>query len=68
MSTDDTIPKRPRIGGLNPKAQKLQALRDKMEHEKNGGTKQNFNGGSTATSTGHIAAGHKKTNFQRKAT
>jgi len=68
MTTEGTTPKKPRVGGLNPKAQKLQALRDKMEHEKNGGTKQNFNGGNTATSTGHIAAGHKKTNFQRKAT
>jgi hypothetical protein len=67
MSTEGTTPVKPRIGGLNPKAQKLQALRDKMAAQANGGGKQNF---SHNAAGGGVkgAAGHKKTNFQRKAT
>ena len=66
MSTDATTPVKPRIGGLNPKAQKLQALREKMEQQKNGGPRQNFSGKDIANAKG--TAGHKKTNFQSKAT
>ncbi len=67
MSTEEIQPVKPRIGGLNPKAQKLQALRDKMAAQANGGAKQNF--GHNAPGGGAKgAAGFKKTNFQRKAT
>jgi len=67
-TTPAPTPVKPRIGGLNPKAQKLQALKDKMAAQANGGGKQNF--GHNAASGGGVkgAAGHKKTNFQRKAT
>lgn len=67
MSTEGTTPTKPRVGGLNPKAQKLQAMRDKLDQQKAGGGKPSFaaaNGGSK----GAASAGHKKTNFQRKAT
>lgn len=67
MSTDGTTPAKPRVGGLGPKAQKLQAMRDKLEQQKNGGSKQNFNG-AAGGAKGAASAGHKKTNFQRKAT
>lgn len=67
MSTEGTAPPKPRVGGLGPKAQKLQAMRDKLEQQKNGGGKQAFNG-ATGSSKGAANAGHKKTNFQRKAT
>ncbi len=67
MSTEGTTPAKPRIGGLGPKAQKLQAMRDKLEQQKNGGGKQNFSASGTG-SKGAASAGHKKTNFQRKAT
>jgi len=67
MSNDTPKPFTPRVTGLGPKAQKLQALREKMEAQKNGSSKQNFShssaGGGKAAS-----AGHKKTSFQRKAT
>ncbi len=66
MSTEGTVPQKPRMGGLGPKAQKLQAMRDKLEQQKTGGGKQAFNG--AAGSKGMASAGHKKTNFQRKAT
>ncbi|MGI4853838.1 MAG: hypothetical protein ACRYF4_07325 [Janthinobacterium lividum] len=67
MTTEGTTPAKPKIGGLNPKAQKLQAMREKLEAQKNGGSKQSFSSGNTNTK-GNTAAGHKKTNFQRKAT
>jgi hypothetical protein len=72
MSTEDTTPTpapaKPRIGGLGPKAQKLQALRDKMAAQANGGSTKNFSHNSPGGSNAKGAAGHKKTNFQRKAT
>lgn len=67
MSTEGTAPQKPRVSGLGPKAQKLQAMREKLEQQKNGGGKQTFNGAAGDTK-GMANAGHKKTNFQRKAT
>jgi hypothetical protein len=64
----DFIPKAPaggvKVGGLGPKAQKLQALREKAAGLKSGGK-----AGANA-SAGNVkgAAGFKKTAFQRKAT
>jgi len=62
----DFIPKPngPKVGGLGPKAQKLQALREKAAQQKNG--KAFGDGGSSAKAK--TTSGHKKTNFQRKAT
>ena len=67
MSNDDTTPVKPRVGGLGPKAQKLQAMRDKLAQQKSGAPKQNF-AGNAGSFKGNASAGHKKTNFQRKAT
>jgi hypothetical protein len=64
----DFIPKPggAKIGGLGPKAQKLQALREKAAAQKNG---KNFSTTSNASAKAKDAfAGTKKTNFQRKAT
>ena len=64
----DFIPPKPsgvKIGGLGPKAQKLQALREKMEQQKNG--EKNFSA-SGASGKAKTSTGHKKTSFQRKAT
>jgi hypothetical protein len=66
-TTPAPTPLKPRIGGLSPKAQKLQALKEKMAAQANGGGKQSF-GHNTAGGGVKGAAGHKKTNFQRKAT
>lgn len=66
MSNDTPKPGM-RIGGLGPKAQKLQAMREKLEQQKNGGGKQSFSANAMGAK-GHAAAGHKKTSFQRKAT
>ena len=63
----DFIPQKPagvKVGGLGPKAQKLQALREKMA--KQGGDK-NFASADASAKT-KTSSGHKKTNFQRKAT
>ncbi len=68
MSNEAPKPGAVRIGGLGPKAQKLQALRDKMAQQKAGGAKQNFSNNGPGMKSGASAAGHKKTNFQRKAT
>ena len=54
--------------GLGPKAQKLQAMREKMEAQKNGGSAKNFNTPALSGGGKAASAGHKKTNFQRKAT
>lgn len=65
----DFIPQKPtgpRIGGLSPKAQKLQALREKMAQQKSG--EKNFSASSGNTPKTKAAAAHKKTSFQRKAT
>ena len=63
----DFIPKPSgaKIGGLGPKAQKLQALREKMAQQKNGGKGFSASDASAKTKT---SSGHKKTSFQRKAT
>jgi hypothetical protein len=62
----DFIPKPSgiKIGGLGPKAQKLQALREKAAQQKNG---KNFGDADSSAKT-KTTSGHKKTNFQRKAT
>ncbi len=64
----DFIPKpgTKKIGGLGPKAQKLQALREKLEHQKSG-EKPGIDP-SQASYKAKSLAGTKKTNFQRKAT
>ncbi|SDF10925.1 hypothetical protein SAMN05444167_1415 [Terriglobus roseus] len=67
MSTDTPKPTAPRATGLGPKAQKLQALREKLEAQKNGGGKQNFSHGNAGGGKS-ASAGFKKTSFQRKAT
>ena len=64
----DFIPKPggSKIGGLGPKAQRLQALREKAAHKENG-AKQGP-GASTQSIKGKDAfAGSKKTSFQRKS-
>ncbi len=63
----DFIPQKPsgvKIGGLGPKAQKLQALREKAAQQKDG---KSFSA-SDASAKAKTNSGHKKTNFQRKAT
>jgi hypothetical protein len=65
----DFIPKpaETKVRGLGPKAQKLQAARDKAAKANNGGNP--VAGASTATVKSKDAfAGSKKTSFQRKAT
>ncbi len=51
--------------GLGPKAQKLQAAREKAAQEKGEG---NALAGSTSSVKAKPLAGTKKTSFQRKAT
>jgi hypothetical protein len=62
----DFIPKPSgaKIGGLGPKAQKLQALREKAAQQKDG---KSF-GDASSSAKAKTNSGHKKTNFQRKAT
>jgi hypothetical protein len=55
-----------KIGGLGPKAQKLQAARDKAAHVKAGG-KAHSGADKAAFKSKDNFAGTKKTNFQRKA-
>jgi hypothetical protein len=65
----DFIPKAAEVKtrGLSPKAQKLQALREKAAKENNGGNP--VAGASTASVKAKDSfAGTKKTSFQRKAT
>jgi hypothetical protein len=65
----DFIPKAggTKIGGLGPKAQKLQALREKAAQAKNGA--KAIPGQSAASVKAKDSfANTKKTNFQRKAT
>ncbi len=64
----DFIPKPAvkKVGGLGPKAQKLQALREKMEQQKSG-EKPGIDP-SQASYKAKSLVGTKKTNFQRKAT
>ena len=68
----DFIPKAPapktgtlKIGGLGPKAQKLQAAREKAANA-NSGNKPAANSNTAAPKASSLA-GHKKTSFQRKA-
>jgi len=64
----DFIPKTGtlKIGGLGPKAQKLQAMREKAAHTKSGA--KPLPGASAASFKAKDAfAGTKKTTFQRKA-
>ncbi|HEY8996265.1 MAG TPA: hypothetical protein VIM60_00120 [Edaphobacter sp.] len=64
----DFIPQKPagvKVGGLGPKAQKLQALREKMA--KQSGDKSFASAGSS-NKVKAPAGPTKKTNFQRKAT
>jgi len=63
----DFIPKPSgtKIGGLGPKAQKLQALREKAAAQKNG---KAFADVGSSTKAKASLAPTKKTNFQRKAT
>jgi hypothetical protein len=64
----DFIPQKPtgvKVGGLGPKAQKLQALREKMAQQKSGDKNFVASGASAKAKT---TSGHKKTSFQRKAT
>lgn len=64
----DFIPKPSgaKIGGLGPKAQKLQALREKMAQQKSGDKNFASTGGSGKAKAS--LAPTKKTSFQRKAT
>ncbi len=64
----DFIPQKPsgvKIGGLGPKAQKLQALREKAAQQKNG---KNFSDTGASSKAKASSAPTKKTSFQRKAT
>jgi hypothetical protein len=63
----DFIPKPSgaKVGGLGPKAQKLQALREKAAQAKSGG-KPLTSGSETSVKAKTSFAG-KKTSFQRKA-
>lgn len=51
--------------GLGPKAQKLQALREKAAAQATGGDKSVA---SSSTTSAKANSGFKKTSFQRKAT
>lgn len=64
----DFIPKPSgaKVGGLGPKAQKLQALREKAAQQKDG--KSFSTSSSSSVKAKDSFAGTKKTNFQRKAT
>ena len=53
------------VRGLGPKAQKLQALRDKAAAQANGGNKAHAADGSAAPKAN--SQGHKKASFNRKA-
>lgn len=62
----DFIPKAPTgvVKGLGPKAQKLQALKEKAARAKEGKNFAKSEGAGTKASS----SGFKKTSFQRKAT
>ena len=64
----DFIPKpaAKKVTGLGPKAQKLQAMRDKLEQQKSG-AKPGVDP-AQASYKAKSLAGTKKTSFQRKAT
>ncbi len=67
----DLFPKAPgastaKVGGLGPKAQKLQALREKMAQQ-NAGGKAVAGASSGSVKTKSNTTGARKTSFQRKA-
>lgn len=65
----DFIPQKPsgvKIGGLGPKAQRLQALREKAAKQKDGD--KNFSSANNSVKAKDSFANTKKTSFQRKAT
>jgi len=55
-----------KVGGLGPKAAKLQALREKAAQQKAGGKQQFDSAGSQVKARTNFAGG-KKPNFNRKA-
>jgi hypothetical protein len=63
----DFIPKPPtqKIGGLGPKAARLQALREKAQANNDAG--KNTHAAASTTAKANTSS-HKKTAFQRKAT
>ena len=66
----DFIPQKPsgvKIGGLGPKAQRLQALREKAAQAKSG-EKSFATGSNGSVKAKDSFANTKKTSFQRKAT
>ena len=65
----DFIPKasEPKVRGLGPKAQKLQALREKAAAQAKGGDKSLATSSSASIKAKDSFAGTKKTTFQRKA-
>jgi hypothetical protein len=65
----DFIPKAgdSKMRGLGPKAQKLQALRDKATAQATGGDKSLAGASTAAVKAKDSFAGSKKTTFQRKA-
>jgi hypothetical protein len=66
----DFIPKASevKVRGLGPKAQKLQALREKAAAQAKSGDKSLAGSATTSVKVKDSFAGTKKTSFQRKAT
>ena len=60
-------PNRVKIGGLGPKAQKLQALREKAAQQKSGAKPASTRDTATSFKAKDSFANSKKTTFQRKA-
>lgn len=56
-----------KIGGLGPKAQKLQALREKAAQQKTGAKPSSTRDTATSFKAKDSFANSKKTTFQRKA-
>ena len=56
-----------KIGGLGPKAQKLQAMRDKAAQQKSGAKPASTRDTATSFKAKDSFANSKKTTFQRKA-
>jgi hypothetical protein len=56
-----------KIGGLGPKAARLQALREKAAAHAKGGAKPNAGVSTQSVKAKDSFAGTKKTTFQRKA-
>ena len=65
----DFIPKasEPKVRGLGPKAQKLQALREKAAAHAKAGDKSLATSSTASVKAKDSFAGTKKTTFQRKA-